>query len=1033
MQPLVHVRDEERATFGVLTGLVVAFGVARNLFAIATTSLFLERYAIAELPFVYVVGAGVTAATWLAFEATEQHVGPRRARAMSATLLAASLMLTWGALQGPASTGALLFAMVWQYGAAALATLTGWGLAVRTYAVRTERRLFAPLLASELLAGAFAGALAWALPAWIAPVHLVAIAAGFASAGLVGLTWSPLAPSLPPEPAADELLAVTYPSRLLTFLGVSVIAGQLLDFLFFAVAQQELGGAVALTRFFGLVTGMTDAATAGALVLLAPQLLEIVGTRATVLLFPVMTTLSLCAAWWVQHTTGAGEAFFWTVTGVIVLDRLLRGSLERAAVYTLHQPLTPRIRADARSTADGVMTPIATGGTGAVLLLFSGWWHHPEPLLAGLLGVLAAWAMAAWRVGVAYQVALARSFELRCLWGEHVLLRDAAATRMLLDALDDGDPRDALYALHLLDETGHPELEPALVRQLAHPDPALRRDALARLQDRRPDGLAVALASLVETESDPEVLAVATRILLSMPEVPTPSSSSLLDHPDARVRRAALAGLSRHPDTAEASEAWARATDMVNSLHDAERREAARSLGVMGGTGPHRLLVRLFEDEEPSVRRTAIRAAGHCEHPAIWAPLVELLDQDADRAAAFDALCAIGPRIVPTLCKRFERVNSPPVRLTIVRTAARLGGDDARRFLLARLADPDRETRDQAASALAQMVLVPDERALVHAKALEEGELVIRLLRAMEACDDRRVLASLFHDAEAAVTRHLHLLEALGWRDAALQLRLVRAQPDASHPLDASIPADLAAIAVPMVQRGEARLARLVSVCGDAEPPKGPWLAALAAEHQPGASRWTRLCAVDAITRDRPAWARAVLSGLCNDADPILAEASERALARLDGFDPKETKTAMLQPLERVLLLKSVDLFAAVSDDALVSLAGVLDELRLPAGTEVTRQGEPGLSMYFVVSGRLRVVEDGDIVGRLGPRGVIGELSVLDPRPRRASATAESEVLLLRLRREALQELATTHGEVAWSIIGALCQKLRATRELAPT
>ncbi len=1030
----LEFREGERATFGALAGLVLGFGIARNLFAIVATGLFLQRYAITELPLVFVTGAGVIAGCWVIFERLERATGPRRARSIASTLLTASLLLCWGLLTDTPTDSALMGAMVWQYGVGALATLTSWGLAARTYAVRAQRRLFAPLLGVDLISGGIAGLMAWFLPADVQPAHLVAVAAASAGAGLLCLTWSPLAPPLKPESDADEMLSITYPSKLLAFLGVSAIASQLLHFLFLNQADQAFDSASDLTRFLGLVGGLTDLATAGTLVVLAPRLLGVVGIRATILLIPVMTTWSMSAAWWVHRVSGEGGNFLWAVTGVLVLDRLLRGSLEQTAVHALHQPLTPRVRAAARSTADTVITPLAMGGTGAVLLLFGPFWDEPEPLIAGMLGVLMAWAIGARRIGMAYREAIDRSFRLRCLWGEHLLLRDAQALTVLAEALRSDQAGDALYGLHLLEEVDHPELGPALVQQLAHPVPTVRRDALSRLGDRRPAGLSNALNGLILSENDPDVLAVAARVLLSMEEVARPSINPLLDHPNRIVSRAALAGLSRHPNPAESGIAWARAGELAASIRASHRREAARTLGAMGGTGPHRLLAMLFEDADASVRRAAIRAAGHCDHPAIWAPLVERLGTAEARAPAFAALCSLGPRIVPALVERFALVQEPAERLTIVRTAARVGGDEARHFLLDRLADPERETRDQAAGALTRARLNPVERERVHRHILDEAAVTAWLLTAADDIEDRRLVTSLLQDAEAAVSRTLNLLEAQGWSKAALQLRWLRAQPDGNHALDAPIPADLAALAVPMVLRDDDRLPCLVDICGEVEEPDGPWLASIATEPHRGLSRWSRLCAVDVITRTRPAFGRAVLSSLCNDNDHILAEAAERALGRLDGFNRSEITTAMLQPLERVLLLKSIGLFSSVSEDALVSLSGVLDELRLPAGTQVTREGEPGLSMYFVVRGRLRVHEGDRTVGTLGPRQVIGELSVLDPRPRDASVTSESEVLLLRLRREALQELATTHGEVAWGIIAALCQKLRAQQpELVPT
>jgi CRP-like cAMP-binding protein len=80
------------------------------------------------------------------------------------------------------------------------------------------------------------------------------------------------------------------------------------------------------------------------------------------------------------------------------------------------------------------------------------------------------------------------------------------------------------------------------------------------------------------------------------------------------------------------------------------------------------------------------------------------------------------------------------------------------------------------------------------------------------------------------------------------------------------------------------------------------------------------------------------------------------------------------------------------------------------------RQGEPGESVYLVVSGRLRVFGDrgdGGVVeiGEVGPGEAIGELALLSNEPRSVSADALRDTELLALSRVGFERLVDAHPQ----------------------
>jgi CRP-like cAMP-binding protein len=95
-------------------------------------------------------------------------------------------------------------------------------------------------------------------------------------------------------------------------------------------------------------------------------------------------------------------------------------------------------------------------------------------------------------------------------------------------------------------------------------------------------------------------------------------------------------------------------------------------------------------------------------------------------------------------------------------------------------------------------------------------------------------------------------------------------------------------------------------------------------------------------------------------------------------------------------------------------------------GKAIVEEGQPGLRMYAVIEGRVAVSIGKDVVERLGPGGVFGELALVGQMPRMASVAAETDCSLLPINRTAFLLLVKTNAEFAASLLGSLAERLRA-------
>ena len=127
-------------------------------------------------------------------------------------------------------------------------------------------------------------------------------------------------------------------------------------------------------------------------------------------------------------------------------------------------------------------------------------------------------------------------------------------------------------------------------------------------------------------------------------------------------------------------------------------------------------------------------------------------------------------------------------------------------------------------------------------------------------------------------------------------------------------------------------------------------------------------------------------------------------------------------------------LFAALDPAHQDELRSQMVEVRLARGQALFSEGDPGDRLYVVLDGKMklgRTAVDGreNLLAVMGPGEMFGELSLFDPGPRTATATAITDTTLRGLGNADLQPWLTDHPEVATQLLAALARRLRRTNE----
>ncbi|MCK4569393.1 MAG: cyclic nucleotide-binding domain-containing protein [Bacteroidales bacterium] len=133
---------------------------------------------------------------------------------------------------------------------------------------------------------------------------------------------------------------------------------------------------------------------------------------------------------------------------------------------------------------------------------------------------------------------------------------------------------------------------------------------------------------------------------------------------------------------------------------------------------------------------------------------------------------------------------------------------------------------------------------------------------------------------------------------------------------------------------------------------------------------------------------------------------------------------------EKVSFLKQVRIFADTGEVFLLSLATVLQGIKVKPQQTILKKGEPGDAMYIVTSGTVRIHDGSHVLSRLTVNDVFGEYALIDEGPRSASVTTEEESYFLRLRREDFENRIADDPGFARGIMKVLILRMRNMNEL---
>ncbi len=474
---ILNVKAEETGVAGGLFFFSFVLGIARVFILTASQAIFLENYPASDLAYVYMLAAVAT----MAASAVYLYLGRRMTLqpqilanllfALVATV-AIRIFLGWSDARWPAMALAVWFHVLF-----ALTSVAFWGAATQVVDIRQGKRLFPLVTTGDVLAFFLGGFFILRVVGTIGAPNLLII--GVAGLALAAFSFVSLCRVRPerfrgggrPAEGARAPERVTWSSPylqlMMAYFILSAVVFVFVDNAFNDVAQQRYSDTAQLARFFATYSAVAAMVNFFFRTFGAGRMIQKFGLIAGLVGLPAAVLLGSTVVAGAGYLLPAVGLVFWLTTMTRLFDKVFRG-VQTSSIATLYQPLMERGPA-IQTTMDGIIDSAAIGVSGVVLLVLHHFFDIGAPELAVMLFVFCAiWIVVALGLRREYVIILGTVLHRRRIKGESLQIVDDNVLSLVQEELASTHPENVLYAVHLLEEAEHPDLQQVLTDLVHH-------------------------------------------------------------------------------------------------------------------------------------------------------------------------------------------------------------------------------------------------------------------------------------------------------------------------------------------------------------------------------------------------------------------------------------------------------------------------------------------------------------------------------------------------------------------------------------
>jgi ATP:ADP antiporter, AAA family len=1072
---LLNLRKGEERTVIILMAFYFLQAFALALFFIAASAIFLTQYPITSLPYVYLTSCGLL----ILFEIVYVSLGKilRKGQLLLAEtviLLVFVLLFRLGLLYGQFLW--LGFAlMAWHRVMGEVVSGGTIRLVLMLFDVRQSKRLFGLASSSEipanlagyLLASFLVPIMGTANLLWISLASLI-LSLGFLKF-LVQGRQDILVPveNVETGNGAHTIFEHLFQSKFIIALCITsflaMITLTFIEYSFLSRVDVQFSDQETIVYYLAIILGSGQVLAFFIHTFFYSAIQRRFGIKISLFVLPFFLALITLAG--ITGSFLSDSTFLITAIWVIIMvvSDTLKTSLYNNSFMSLLQPLAKKMKLTGFTTV-GRFEVVAIGVTGLILILLTTWdmsslFHYSSVLLI----ILTGWAFSIVSLNKTYIHTLESVLKKRVLEGGILHLDDPRTLELLHEKLNSEFMGEALYALDILCKDKLENVTELLSTMLNHPHPEVRKEVYGRIEVLDVVSLQGQLKERITNESSPELKRLAIHAYCALGEAAVVDEiSHYLDHEEEEIQTGALVGLISFGGINGIIIGGQRLIEHVNSENPEKRAFAASVIGEVGIHSFYHPLLTLLDDDNTNVVKEALRAAGKIRHPRLFPYMLKSITSPQVFESAVNAMIKTGEGAIEMIKTEFDSVSYNPTyvrRLAFV--CGKVGGTKSIDVLKHKLNFKNIEVRNQVLHSLMLCNYV--------ANAPEKGKILITIRKELaDAGWFVNCLDALSHQDNSVAKNYFPLLvNAINIELYQLKKRLLlllsfiydptdilqayeamernkkEKTANAFEILDVLVSKDLSSVIMPLLE--DFPLNQLVRLLNSRFPQRKftvqqylPML--FTATETPSLNVWTRAVALYVVKHFDVSLMIKEIQQATTSPDKLISETARWVLdgTNTSGIETRATKelktpqaentntmNTHLMPIEKVMALKTTEIFKETSEDILVEIAYIVKEISFKAGEVIFHKNDNGTCMFIIYHGSVKVHDGDHILARLNTRDFFGELSLLDAEPRSATVTALEDSVLLRVDQNAFYEIMADRTEVTREIMKILCKRLR--------
>ena len=700
--------SESNQVFDLLT-VQFFIGLANALVSVTALTLFVHFHSIHDLPWVYLLIAGLLIFINFIYEKLEHKFSPLQLLKYVIGFGAVLLVILWAGLSFGNEHDFIFILLVASVLIYMVTSYAFWGLVSLLFNVRESRRVFSIVGSGDIPAKLIGYIITPILIPFVGPSNLIWLAilsfcTGFILFGrfIKKKSWETIKNKPHIEHHHEKhnkkqgLVAFFFKHKLIFAISLlSIISYNvfvLVDYTFISQVKLKFENITDLAAYISIFFAFGRVIALAFKLIFTSRVIEKLGVIYCLFITPIVLFL-FCLVFFINGDQSHYNLFIFGLMAMIT--EVLRSTMQEPVFLILFQPLKENLRLKGHIISKGYMYPPSLIIVGLSLLFLTSIKTEVTILLAIKVVIfnLSIWAAIIFLLRRTYLNTIHASIKKGIFSSEDIYITDQQTIDILLGKIKAGKRIEVIYALNLLENSGYAGFDALLQNQvLEAKDVEVKKYALDRMEVLEKINVNI-LRDMLNAVSDDELEQKIVSLLCKYDEEFLEKVSENISANEEHIRKIIIINLLNHREFKYLFIAGQEINRLLYSADPAERELAVSIISELKNVQFSDAIERLINDDEIAVQRVAITAACKLRMEKLLPSIIDLLDQPAHKNIVLKGLQVYGDILFEDI--KHRAVNIPAKYMTdLVKLAGKTRGEHSTAFLIAKMNDDDSFPKD---------------------------------------------------------------------------------------------------------------------------------------------------------------------------------------------------------------------------------------------------------------------------------------------------------------------------------------------------